>query len=129
VRKLIFLLGLAVCSTMTFAESYQGESKMQLYVVLFEPGPSWVADEPMARQDLREHAQYHGQMIENGRSFAAGGFVGRDGGMAVFRAKDVQEAQDFIAADPAVRNGVFKAQLHQWRPKFVSKEPLVVFAF
>jgi uncharacterized protein YciI len=97
----------------------------QLFLFLFRPGPAWRAGVPMREQDLREHGAYHDRLVREGRSVAGGGYVGEDGGLAIVRAADLAEAQAMLAADPAIRNGVFVAELRQWRPRFHSDAPLV----
>ncbi len=79
----------------------------------------------MRQRNLREHGAYHAVLVRDGRSVAGGGYVGEDGGMAIVRAADVAEAQAMLAADPAIRDGVFVAELRQWQPRFHSTLPLV----
>ena len=79
----------------------------------------------MRQQDLREHAAYHDRLVREGRGFAGGGYVGMDGGMAIVRAADLAEAEAMLAADPAIVNGVFVAELRQWAPRFHSEQRLV----
>ncbi len=97
----------------------------QLFLLLYSPGPAWKAGRPAHEQDLRTHAVYHRDMVRRGRSFAAGGFTGVDGGMAIVRAVDVDEARAILAADPAVANGVFVGELRQWVPRYHGSGPLV----
>jgi uncharacterized protein YciI len=97
----------------------------QLYLFLYRPGPAWRAGMPMQRQELRAHADYHARLVREGRSFAAGGFVGLDGGMAIIRAPNRAEADALLAADPAILNGVFVAEIRQWVPRFRTDAPLV----
>jgi uncharacterized protein len=96
-----------------------------LYVFLFEPGPAWVAGKPMEKQDLREHAAYHARLVKENKAFAAGGFVGQAGGMALIRAGDLAEANAVRDADPAIKSGVFTVRIVPWSPRFVSPAPLV----
>ena len=86
----------------------------QLFLFIYRPGPAWVAGRPMGQQDLRAHAAYHSQLVRDGRSVAGGGFVGLDGGMAIVRAASLEEARATLAADPAILNGVFVADIRQW---------------
>ena len=97
----------------------------QLFLFLFRPGPAWRAGVPMREQDLRAHGAYHARLVREGRSVAGGGYVGEEGGMAIVRAADLAEAQAMLAADPAIQNGVFAAELRQWAPRFHSDAPLV----
>jgi uncharacterized protein YciI len=96
----------------------------QLFLFLFSPGPAWRAGVPMRQQDLREHGRYHAELVRSGRSVAGGGYVDMDGGLAIVRASSIEEARTMLAADPAIQNGVFVAELRQWQPRFDSGEPL-----
>lgn len=101
------------------------QSGRQLFLFVYRPGPSWRPGVPMREQDLRAHGAYHAQLVRDGRSVAGGGFVGMDGGMAIVRAADLAEAQAMLAADPAIVNGVFAADVRHWQPRFHSPAPLV----
>lgn len=96
-----------------------------LFLFLFSPGPAWRPGVPMRQQDLRDHAAYHDRLVREGRGFAGGAYRGMDGGMAIVRAADLAEAQAMLAADPAIVNGVFVAELRQWMPRFHSEQRLV----
>lgn len=97
----------------------------QLFLFLFRPGPAWRAGVPMRQQDLRDPAAYHARLLREGSGFAGGGYVGENGRLAIVRAADRAEAQAMLAADPAIRNGVFVAEPRQWAPRFHSDAPLV----
>lgn len=101
-----------------------GEAR-QLFLFLYRPGPAWQPGVPMRQQDLRAHGAYHARLVREGRSVAGGGFTGLDGGMAIVRAADLAEAQAMLAADPAIINGVFAADIRHWVPRFHSPVPLV----
>lgn len=96
----------------------------QLFVFTYRPGPAWRAGLPMARQALGAHAAYHKRLVADGRSFAAGPFLTSEGGMAIVRAADLKEAQAMLAADPAIRSGVFTGSIEAWRPGFRTDQPL-----
>ena len=97
---------------------------VELFVVIYRPGPAWQAGRPMAEQGLRPHGLYYRELLEAGRVQAGGGFVGSDGGLAILRAADLAEAQAMVDADPAVTSGIFAAELQHWRPRFRSPDPL-----
>ena len=98
-------------------------TRIGLFVFIYRPGPAWRQGQPMHRQALAPHAAYHRQLFEQGRTFAAGGFLD-DGGMAIVRAADIDEARALLASDPAITSGVFVGTVEQWRPRFRSNEPL-----
>lgn len=93
------------------------------YLFTYRPGPAWRADAPMAQQDLRPHGAYMRQLQEQGALVAGGGFLDRDGGMAIVRADDITAARALLAADPAIVSGVFTADCAAWRPRFGGVEP------
>jgi uncharacterized protein YciI len=109
----------------TTAAAATAQPARQLFLFLFRPGPAWRAGVPMREQDLRAHAAYHAQLLREGRSFAGGGYIGMDGGLAIVRAVDRAEAEAMLAADPAILNGVFAAEIREWRPRFHNEAPLV----
>ena len=124
-RPLSLFAFLLLASASVLAKDPTPETPQSLFVFLFEPGPAWVVGKPMERQDLREHAAYHARLVKVKRSFAGGGFVGRNGGMAIIRARDLAEAEAIRDADPAIMKGVFTVQITGWLPHFVSPAPLV----
>jgi uncharacterized protein len=124
--KVILLLALMLAAAQAPAQSEPGAAApRQLFLFLYRPGPAWRAGRPMREQDLRAHGAYHAALQRDGRGFAGGGFVGEDGGMAIVRAANIEEARAILAADPAIRSGVFVADLRQWAPRFHSDAPLV----
>lgn len=96
----------------------------QLFVLTYRQGPAWKPDRPISEQGLAPHGAYQKQLIAEGRSFAAGPFLTSLGGMAIIRAADLKEAQAVLAADPAIRNGVFVGAIEAWRPILSSNQPL-----
>jgi uncharacterized protein YciI len=123
--KSLFLLALALAGAQVPQTSPAPAQPRQLFLFLYRPGPAWRAGVPMARQDLRAHGAYHARLVREGRSVAGGGYAGEDGGMAIIRAANRAEAEAILAADPAIRNGVFVAELRQWTPRFHGDAPLV----
>ena len=97
----------------------------KLFVFVYRPGPNWAHGLPMAKQNLRPHGVYFADLLRTGRVFAGGGFVGRDGGMAIVRAADLDEARAMLEADPAISGGIFAADLHEWSPRFHTRDALV----
>jgi uncharacterized protein len=119
------MLALALAGAQAPAQPEAAAPPRQLFLFLFRPGPAWQAGVPMRQQNLREHGAYHARLVREGRSVAGGGYVGEEGGMAIVRAADLGEARAMLAADPAIVNGVFVAEMRQWQPRFHSDRPLV----
>ncbi len=110
------VLGLALAALITPA-AHAGPDQ-PLFAVIYRPGPAWKAGLPMAQQDLRAHGGYIARLAAEGRVVAGGGWVGQDGGMALMRCADADEAARLLAADPAITTGVFQADVRRWSPRF-----------
>jgi len=109
---------LALTLGMLMIASAATAAEQPLFAFIYRPGPAWKPGLPMAQQDLRAHGGYIAKLTAEGRVVAAGGWSGADGGMAVLRAADTDEAQRLLAADPAITGGVFQAELRRWSPRF-----------
>lgn len=111
------VLALTMGMLMTTSAAYAAPDQ-PLFTVIYRPGPAWKPGLPMAQQDLRAHGGYIARLAAEGRVVAGGGWVGEDGGMALLRCADAEEAARLLAADPAVTTGVFAAELRRWSPRF-----------
>lgn len=100
-------------------------ARPEFFIVEFRPGPAWVPGRAMEQQDLRAHARYNSDLVRENRAFAAGGWGDADGGLAILRVLDADEAAAVVNADPAVQRGVFVAEVRWWRPRFVSGSPML----
>jgi uncharacterized protein len=120
-----FLFFLLLLGAMPAAAQAPAGGPRQLFLILYSPGPGWRAGRPMREQDLRAHGAYYAGLLRDGRAFAGGGYVGQDGGLAIVRAANLDEARAILAADPAIGSGVFVADIRQWAPRFHSDAPLV----
>lgn len=96
----------------------------QLYIVIYRPGPTWIAGKPMHQQKLGPHVRYVQGLLAEGRLVAGGPFTDGDGGMAIYRAANLDEAKAMLAADPAITSGVFAADMRPWNPLYDNGKPL-----
>ncbi len=89
----------------------------QVFVIAYKPGPAWQGGVPMNRQALAPHAAYWTRLAREGRAIGAGPYLDVDGGMAMIRAMNLDEARAIVAVDPAVTSGVFVGEVHAWSPR------------
>jgi uncharacterized protein YciI len=89
--------------------------QMTSYLVVYRPGPGWVAGKPMTEQPLKEHGKYMLHLYIGGTLKFAGPFLDDTGGAVMFEAANERDARAVVADDPAVRSGVFVAELHPWK--------------
>lgn len=130
-RSVLALLFFVGSPSMAFASSPQqgktpaaAPTTTQLFAVIYRQGPKWKAGQPMQKQALRGHAEYYARAMEEGRVFAGGALVAVNGGLAILRMSNLDDAKAFLAADPALLNGTFVGELHAWTPRFVAEGPL-----
>lgn len=84
------------------------------FIVIYKPGPGWVAGKSLKEQPLQEHGKYILSLYNKGLLKSGGPFADETGGAAVFEAADDAEARSIIAKDPAVISQVFVPEVHQW---------------
>lgn len=73
---------------------------------------------PAEEQVLAAHSRYLSALVEQGQALMFGRTANRDErtfGIVVFRAATAQAAEEVMAADPAVRNGIMDAELFPFR--------------
>lgn len=86
-----------------------------LYLVVYKPGPAWIAGKSRFEQPLKEHGRYMLGLYAEGRLRFAGGFDDLlGGGAAAFEATDEAEARAVVAKDPAVTAGVMVPEIRPW---------------
>lgn len=89
-----------------------------LFAIVYRAGPAWKPGVPMKDQGLRDHFFYVKALHDRGDIVYAGA-MGPDGGLMILHAAD-QAAADAIAInDPAVKTGIFLADVRHYAPRFV----------
>jgi uncharacterized protein YciI len=66
-------------------------------------------------QYVPAHKAYVGDLIAKGHNAKTGYWAERGGGMMIFEAASIEEAEAIVAADPLVKSGCVDYQLHEWR--------------
>ncbi len=84
------------------------------FLLLYRPGPAWVAGKPIGEQPLREHRRYLRGLALQGVLAMAGPFADDAGGAVALEAEDLPAATALAMADPAVVSGVFLFEVHPW---------------
>jgi uncharacterized protein YciI len=86
----------------------------QRFVIVYSPGPHWLAGKAFWEQPLQAHGAYMHQLYTEGKLAMGGPFTDSQGGLAVLDVADQTEAQQIVADDPAVERGIFIAKPHPW---------------
>ena len=66
-------------------------------------------------QYLPAHKAYVQELIAKGHQAKTGYWAQRGGGMMLFEAASMDEAEAIVAADPLVQSGCVSYQLYEWR--------------
>jgi uncharacterized protein YciI len=127
-----FLAGsVAVLSLVVIAAIVRAQDKkepeykmVEFHMALLKRGPNYnTAGMPKEMQSA--HIANVMSLLESGKAVIAGPFADDSdtAGVLVFRAKSAEEAKDWAEADPAVKAGFFKAELHPWWAGDIMKKP------
>jgi uncharacterized protein YciI len=65
-------------------------------------------------EDIRAHVTWLKTLEDQGRLELAGPFADGRGGMVIFRADNLAEAQALAASDPFVERGLRRLELREW---------------
>jgi uncharacterized protein YciI len=66
-------------------------------------------------QQIPAHKAYVQELIAKGHKARTGYWAVRGGGMMIFEAASMEEAEAIVAADPLIMNGCVNYQLYEWR--------------
>ena len=78
-------------------------------------------EEKLTRQDFQDHLAYV-QKVAGERCFIGGGSSNIDGGMCLFEAENLEEAQKFARNDPIIARGFYRYEIFEWDLLVLSKE-------
>jgi uncharacterized protein YciI len=90
------------------------DASENLYVLNYSPGPTWKTGAEVWDQDLKSHAMYMAQLLNDGKLKLGGPFTDSTGGMAVICVKDSIEAEDVLNHDPAIQSQIMVGTIKEW---------------
>ena len=95
------------------------------YLVLLMEGPKRNQDSTEAAKIQQAHLAHLGKMTEQGKLVMAGPLLDDVDlrGICIYDVKSLEEAKALAEADPAVKAGRLKVQVHPWMTKKGSKLP------
>ncbi len=91
--------------------------EMKTYFIVFlKPGPKMNGDTTMVQHILKDHLMYSTKMYNEGHVYVLGPVLDESSvsGIVVYGTSTIEEAKFFAEQDPAVREGVFLAEVHPW---------------
>lgn len=72
-------------------------------------------DKPTFDQYIPAHHGYVRELIARGHKAKSGYWAVRGGGMMIFEAESMEQAQAIVAEDPLIKNDCVDYQLYEWR--------------
>ena len=84
------------------------------FVLLYQPGPTWLPGKPVSCQPLKDHVDYMLTLHSEGIGLMAGPFPDSSGGLAIVKTADIENAKKLLACDPAIRTGTLVADAIEW---------------
>jgi uncharacterized protein YciI len=103
--------------SLTAADEKQQIKPKITFLVIYRPGPAWLAGKSVSEQPLKEHGKYMLDLYVKGSMKFAGPFTDNSGGGVILEVADESQAEAIVAEDPAVKSGVFICEMHPWELK------------
>ena len=121
----IAILFAPACAT-GVANAEQAEAVQQLYLFQYSRGPAWRDGVPMRRAS--RGSVRTAPTCSSCRTKAASSPAANPPAMTAAwpssPATNIEEARAILAADPAITNGIFVAELRHWVPRFRTDDAL-----
>ncbi|MBX2862201.1 MAG: YciI family protein [Leptolyngbyaceae cyanobacterium MAG.088] len=73
-----------------------------------------IVNKPIFDQFVPDHVAYVKDLIAKGHQAKTGYWAERGGGMLLFQASSLEEAEAIVKADPLIQNGCVNYELHEW---------------
>jgi uncharacterized protein YciI len=118
IHSLVIVCPLMAALLILAQEKKEPPSRLvQLQMALLRKGPKWTGTQtPETQRILHQHLVNVLAMLDQGKAVVAGPF-GDDtdlAGIFILRASSTEEAKTWVDADPAVKAGLFVAEMHPW---------------
>ena len=78
-------------------------------------------DKEMTSEDFQDHLIYVKNVAEE-RYLLGGGFGNIDGGMILFEAESLEEAQKVAYSDPLIERGIYRCGVYKWELAVLSDD-------
>ena len=81
-----------------------------------------ICGKALSNKDFQEHLAYV-QNIAKERYFIGGGFTNSNevGGIVIFEAKNLEEAQEIFRKDPIIEKGFYRCEIFEWKVAVISE--------
>ena len=120
-------ISLLLMVSLSFGQPKEDHKLVQFQMAILKMGPKWSATKEEDRNlILKQHFGNVVSMLESGKAVIAGPF-GDDTGLAgifILRSTSAEEAKTWVDDDPAIKAGLFVAEMHPWWSEDIFKKAL-----
>lgn len=129
-KKLVVTFVIAGCliaTALTLAQQKEApKSKLvQFHMALLKKGPQWDGTKEQEKSSiLQQHLANVLSMLDSGQAIIAGPMADETdlAGIFILRAQSPSEAKAWVDHDPAVKSGLFTAEMHPWWSEDIFKK-------
>jgi uncharacterized protein YciI len=122
---ILFAMVICVASPSLIAQKREEPGMIQFQMALLKKGPNWDRTAEQQRGQIpQQHFANVMSLLDTGKAVLAGP-MGDDtdlAGIFVLRASSAAEAKTWVDADPAVKAGLFIAEMHPWWSEDIFKK-------
>lgn len=116
------VFGIALClsslQSLTAAEEKQQiTTPKATFLVIYRPGPAWLAGKSISEQPLKEHGTYMLSLYVQGLVKLAGPLTDDAGGAVLLEVVNESAAKAIVTEDPPVKYGIFVYEMQPWELK------------
>jgi uncharacterized protein YciI len=119
------LASILVLALSTFTQPKEENKLVQFHMAILAKGPKWDGVmEPAKNPTLRQHIAYFVSLLDSGKAIIGGPTPdSKDlAGIYILRANSAEEAKAWTDEDPAVKGGLFTAEMHPWWSEDIFKK-------
>lgn len=125
-KNLILILTTCCLTTsLSFAQPKEENKLVKFHMAVLKKGPKWDGVmEPAKNPVLQQHLAYFVSLLDSGKAIIGGPTPDKSdlAGIYILRANSAEEAKAWADEDPAVKGGLFTAEMHPWWSEDIFKK-------
>ena len=121
-------VSLLLMVSLSFAQQKEDHKLVQFQMAILKMGPKWETTKEADRNAiLKQHLGNVVSLLDSGKAIIAGPFGDHTGpaGIFIFRSNGAEEAKAWVDNDPAVKAGLFIAEMHPWWSEDIFKKAVI----
>jgi uncharacterized protein YciI len=122
---LLIIASLLIAAPLTLAQQKEEHKMVQFQMALLKKGPKWDGTKEQERNSiLQQHIASVVSLLDSGKAAITGPMADDTdlAGIFILRASSATEATNWVNNDPAVKAGLFTAEMHPWWSEDIFKK-------